>query len=163
MRLMRPIYGIGITGALLALGTLLVFSAMEVPRRRVEAICLGNLRQIATAAQAYRDTYGQMPQSLSALMLVGRLTELDCSCPFQSHRRRRTIDYLLVSGLSGEDPGDWLLAFDKAQNHANGTRGIVTLDGQAQLMTESTFRTRLEAFSAEFARLHGLEPELRDD
>jgi len=103
--------------------------------------CKGHLRQIGLACHVYADENdGAFPASLQSTypIFIDNRKVFVCPGPqpppgfWEAALRRRVKpadrNYVYVSGLRADDPGDCVLAFDRLENHGHKGRNVLFAD-----------------------------------
>ena len=123
---------------------------------KINLFCQNKLQMVYAALKAYEETYGDPPETLSLLYEkkppLARETLMDCP-----GGRKSGYFYLHPRTLRNiSSPTKRILVCDFADNHHNGTRNVLFLDGTVRQETYSTdkFQELLnEPENAEFARM----------
>jgi len=126
-------------------------------------VCRGNLRAIGHALRDYYDDNGTYPPDLMPLFEQGFVTEMQLHCPFSSSvAGPGNTDYLYVSGLSREDPWNWILAYDRPTNHEDGDCCVLYVGGEVKHFPGAEFARELERFREAYERARGQPPTIVD-
>lgn len=153
----------GLLGAALLLAaTAIVFMAYErVPRVRLRAIAQADLTVLGRLLFTYYERHGEFPVVLRALVDEGIANEHHLWPRMQFELSDGdAAGYAYVSGLTRADPAGWLLAFDRAGVHDDGTRTVLYLSGAVSTLSEQEFAGAFKRFSREFTAVRGHAPKI---
>ena len=134
--------------------------AREVAKR---AVCAQNLDVIGAGAQIYATTYGgAFPPDLQVLVAEGDCTSNAFLCPSAGHAVP-ACDYFYVTGLTPNDPGNWILAFEDPANHGGEGGSILRLDGTVAFFKErpnKLLTQEIDRFKAAYQKARGRPPRI---
>jgi hypothetical protein len=123
--------------------------------------CGANCRYVIYPAQSYASGHdGHFPPDLQTLIRLGFVSPECCQCPSVSSHNANRIDYVYVSGLTTEDPDDWILCYDTPENHAGEGGHVFYTGGWGVWYDEPQFSQEIEKFRRAFLEARGVEPTL---
>lgn len=128
-----------------------VFRKDPAPRSR----CASNLLAIGQAVLVFaNDDDGKLPEGLQALIDDGSLVPRQLVSPL-SGNREPACDYYYVTGLTWDDPPDWIVAYaDPAYRNGIGAN-VLYLDGHVVFVMEPEFSQQLQRFKAAYEQDRG--------
>ncbi len=144
-----------VLAAVVGLPVLLYLMLPEVSRKRSSkrrVTCKSNLRQIALACQVYADDNdGWFPTDIEQLDLAFADDRNVFKCP-SAAPDDGSVSYVLVPGLSEKMPAEFMLAYDKAENHQGAGCNVAFVDGHVEWRrAKGDFRKTLAAQRAAVA------------
>ena len=139
-----PTLGTSILTVPLLLAMLLPAMASANRKAQVD-VCRTHLHGIGRGATAYSCDYnGLWPENLQALSPTYVVSPEVFKCPCAKHTRPagRTVDYFYLRPEFAAT-GNTIVACDYAENHPDGTRCVLFLNGSIRLMSEDEFQREL--------------------
>jgi prepilin-type processing-associated H-X9-DG protein len=128
--------------------------------RPPRALCAMNLRAIGQGLHIYAGDNGVFPPQLGRLVETGSLSWDQFQCPECGRSQPRQSDYRYVTGLTEDDPSNWIVAFDEPGNHPNGGGYILYVDGHVAYHRAKEFADELDRFKREFETSRGHPPTI---
>jgi prepilin-type processing-associated H-X9-DG protein len=122
------------------------------------AHCAANLRGIGQGLKVYAaDNRDAFPPSLETLIQEGLCTRVQFVSPLSKHKQA-ACDYYYVTGLTNNDPDDWILAYaDPAYMKGQGAN-ILYLDGHVDFIREPGLTQELDRFKTAYEGARGIPP-----
>lgn len=123
-------------------------------------MCAVNLRSIGLGVLVYADrNNGQFPSELATLLHVGLCAEMEFICPFANHKPP-ACDYYYVTGLTADDPDDWIVAYADPTYAKGKGANILYCDRHVTFVAEPRFSQKLQRFKAAYEQARGTPPTI---
>lgn len=133
--------------------------AREITKRAVSA---SNLRGIGQAAMVYAFDNGKVfPPNFQTLITDGTCTPRQLINP--SSGRTAGCDYYYVTGLTSDDPRDWIVAYEDPNQHQGEGANVLYVDGTVQFLKEKPggqFAKEIGRFKAAYESKRGQPPQI---
>ena len=140
---------ISLVFVVLAIIATLVYTVRQTLHEHYRRVsCMNNLEVIGKGCHLYaKDHQGKFPDQLKDLDPNYVTSPTTFVCP-AAHAPAGTISYSYVKGFSekdGEIYEAWILAYDNAaENHDQGGRAVLFVDGHVLWMVEDRFKKALQ-------------------
>lgn len=122
------------------------------------AACAANLRGIGQALKIYAaGNEGAFPPDLETLIQQGLCTRLQLLSPPSKHMQP-ACDYYYVTGLTDNDPDDWMVAYGEPAYMKGAGANILYLDGHVEFIPEPRFTQEIDRFKRAYERARATPP-----
>ena len=121
-------------------------------------VCGGNMRLIGNALTLYHQDHSTFPPSLHALVEGGYVNLHSLHCPLALPEREGEPDYVYVLGLTVDDPGDWIVAYDHPANHERRDGHVLYVSGEVKNLRLREFVAEIKRFRQEYEQARGEPP-----
>lgn len=163
-----PVVKFAVWGGIATLATLLLaggliplFFGQKERAPRLE--CASNLHQLGLALRQYAlDDSSAYPDRLEQLFCPVYVPDARLfRCPHPPHR-----PYLYVSGLRADDPPEYVVVYEPAENHESQGMNVLYVDGHAEwkkdrLAVEAQARLQRQTLTAQGRTLHVIPVDIK--